>query len=311
MKSVQVKQLEGNISPEKITVSLNREEFIQYIRGEKKWVVRSVSSKYNEKNIVPKETIELKLRNTQVSISAEVEKVHIFDNFNQLLYHPNYIEILPQQSSAKNQLFVSFASKKIDVNHKIILFNIILELPDYYNKFIITGGPGFGKTTLLKELEKLGCNVFHEAARTIIEEQENSDDPILPWKDRVRFDCKVIKKMMLDYQQSKSSFYNFYDRGFPDLIGWRKYANLETNDVKKIAFIYPYERLVFFTKPWQEIYESNKHRPYSFKEASRINIILGNYYSNLGYIVEYLPNENIKTRVNFLFEKISEYRKKK
>lgn len=306
MKSALVKQLEGNISQEKITVPLNREEFIQYIRGEKKWVVRSVSSKYNEKNIVPKETIELKLRNTQVSISAEVGKVYIFDNFNQLLCNPNFIKFFPQKS-ATNQLFVS----KVNFNQEIILFNIILELPDYENKFIITGGPGFGKTTLLKELGKLGCNVFHEAARTIIEEQENSDDPILPWKDRVRFDCEVIKKMMLDYQQSKSNFYNFYDRGFPDLIGWRKYAQLETDDVEKIAFIYPYEKLVFLTKPWQEIYESNKHRPYSFKEASRINKILGNCYSKLGYIVEYLPNANIKTRVNFLLKKISEYRKQK
>lgn len=184
----------------------------------------------------------------------------------------------------------------------------MLSLPNYFNKFIITGGPGFGKTTLIKELAKLGYNIFHEAARAIIEEQENSNDPILPWKDRIRFDCEVIKRMIVDYHQSKSSLYNFYDRGFPDLIGWREYANLETDDVEKLAYIYPYEGLVFLTKPWQEIYECNKCRPYSFDEASRINKILEKCYSNLGYIVEYLPNEDVNTRVLFLLKKISEYK---
>ena len=29
-----------------------------------------------------------------------------------------------------------------------------MEQQNYYNKFIISGGPGFGKTTLLKKLEE-------------------------------------------------------------------------------------------------------------------------------------------------------------
>ena len=60
--------------------------------------------------------------------------------------------------------------------------------PYYANKFVITGGPGFGKTSLLKELEKKGYKVFHEAARAIIEEQEKLDNPTLPWKNRIEFD---------------------------------------------------------------------------------------------------------------------------
>jgi len=36
--------------------------------------------------------------------------------------------------------------------------------------FVISGGPGAGKTTILLELEKLGFNYAPEAARQIISE---------------------------------------------------------------------------------------------------------------------------------------------
>lgn len=187
-------------------------------------------------------------------------------------------------------------------NQKLSLF------PCYTNKFVITGGPGFGKTSLLKELEKNGYKVFHEAARAIIEEQEKLDNPILPWKNRTEFDYKLIQKMLVDYQEYNPNYYNFYDRGFPDLIGWRRYAELDTKDIEKIVDSYPYEKLVFITQPWSEIYERNQHRPYSFYEASRINHFLENCYSDLGYFIEYLPKIDIKERTEFVIRKVSEFK---
>ncbi len=42
------------------------------------------------------------------------------------------------------------------------------------NLFVISGGPGAGKTTTLPELEKLGFPHVPEAARLIIQEQTQS-----------------------------------------------------------------------------------------------------------------------------------------
>jgi predicted ATPase len=179
---------------------------------------------------------------------------------------------------------------------------------NYNNKFVITGGPGFGKTTLIKKLEELGHHVFHEAARAIIEEQKKYDDPIFPWKDRIRFDRELINKLIFDYKAHTSNMLCFYDRGIPDLIGWRKYAGLDSNDIKKLVYIYPYEKLVFLTQPWREIYQSNEDRPYSFKEASTINQILKECYSNLGYDIQDIPNQDIITRVEFVLERISSFK---
>lgn len=213
MESNSVKRAEDHILSEKIIIFLNKEEFIQYIRVEKKWFFRSVNSKYNEKNIFPEKIIELKLSDNNVSITGKVGEVYVFDNFNQFLGNSKLLELLPKQSLTKNETFL-VSEKENDLNQKVILFKIILNLPDYSDKFVITGGPGFGKTTLLKELEKLGYYVFHEAARAIIEEQEKSDNPIFPWKDRIKFDYKVIKKMLLDYWQEKSTFSSFCYNSF-------------------------------------------------------------------------------------------------
>ena len=183
-----------------------------------------------------------------------------------------------------------------------------MEQQNYYNKFIISGGPGFGKTTLLKKLEERQYSVFYEAAIAVIQEQKKSNKPIFPWDNRIAFDHELIKKMRVDYQQGKSNFYNFYDRGFPDLIGWREYDNLDSADVRELVISHPYEKLVFFTKPWKAIYKSTEDRPYLFEEASIINQVLARSYCRLGYMIEYLPQANVEIRANFVLEKISQYR---
>ena len=115
--------------------------------------------------------------------------------------------------------------------------------------------------------------------------------------------------MIVDYQKYNPDCYNFYDRGFPDLIGWREYAQLDTKDIEKIVYLYPYEKLVFFTKPWEEIYETNQHRPYSFDEASKINYFLELCYKKLGYMIQYIPKISINKRAEFVIQKVSEFSK--
>lgn len=52
---------------------------------------------------------------------------------------------------------------------------------------IITGGPGAGKTTLLNALGEQGYATFAEGSRTLIEQQSQLKDGVLPWTDLPRF----------------------------------------------------------------------------------------------------------------------------
>ena len=44
--------------------------------------------------------------------------------------------------------------------------------PAQIKRFIFTGAPGSGKTSVIKELEKLGHAVIHEAATDVIAEEQ-------------------------------------------------------------------------------------------------------------------------------------------
>jgi len=52
------------------------------------------------------------------------------------------------------------------------------------NLFVVSGGPGSGKTTVLHELASLGFAFAREVARQIIREQVQSGGTALPWRDR-------------------------------------------------------------------------------------------------------------------------------
>ena len=62
----------------------------------------------------------------------------------------------------------------------IFIFNINLLRGQ---RIVITGGPGFGKTSIIDELESRNFPCQHEVSRTIIKEQLEIGGDILPWKN--------------------------------------------------------------------------------------------------------------------------------
>lgn len=53
--------------------------------------------------------------------------------------------------------------------------------------FVLTGGPGSGKTTLIEALRAQGFATAPEAGRGIIRDQMAIGGPALPWQDRAFF----------------------------------------------------------------------------------------------------------------------------
>lgn len=73
------------------------------------------------------------------------------------------------------------------------------------NFHIITGGPGVGKTTILKALEKSGYGVIPEIAREIIREQVATKGDGLPWKNKQRYLGLMLKASVASYKSAQAT----------------------------------------------------------------------------------------------------------
>ncbi|PID68155.1 MAG: hypothetical protein CR968_03115, partial [Flavobacteriia bacterium] len=54
-------------------------------------------------------------------------------------------------------------------------------------RYIITGAPGSGKSSLLEALKLRGYHCFDEVSRLIIKEQQQINGQLLPWDDLAGF----------------------------------------------------------------------------------------------------------------------------
>src|SRR5436309_15969939 len=72
---------------------------------------------------------------------------------------------------------------------------------NHNNFFILTGGPGVGKTTLLIGLGKKNFRCISEVAREIIKEQTKIAGEALPWKNKELFKQLMHERSIEDYNR--------------------------------------------------------------------------------------------------------------
>src|SRR5271168_4420848 len=93
--------------------------------------------------------------------------------------------------------------------------------------FVVTGGPGSGKSTLIEDLAKLGVATMPEAGRTIIQDQLAIGGNALPWADRMAFAELMLAWELRSYRAAQAQPGPVvFDRGVPDLIGYLRLCGL-------------------------------------------------------------------------------------
>ena len=172
-------------------------------------------------------------------------------------------------------------------------------------KYIITGAPGAGKTSIINELKKRKFNCIDENSREIIAEQIITGGKILPWKNQIAFENKIANMRTQQYLASPEDCICFFDRSVLDCIAYLTSNNLEvpseiSEDIKKCNF----NKTVFYTPIWEEIYVNDSERKEKIEQAIKIEKAIINTYQSKGYELIKIPKLSITERVDFIISKI-------
>ncbi|MEC3881930.1 ATP-binding protein [Parapedobacter sp. 10938] len=87
--------------------------------------------------------------------------------------------------------------------------------------YVITGGPGVGKTTLLSALSADGIAIVPEVARAIIKQQLAIGGDALPWKNKERYIDLMLATSIQDYRrvvEEQMQRTHLFDRSVIDAV---------------------------------------------------------------------------------------------
>jgi predicted ATPase len=177
---------------------------------------------------------------------------------------------------------------------------------DRENFFVITGGPGSGKSTLIDSLEQRGYLRTVEAGRAIIQDQMAIAGRALPWDDRILFSELMLSWEMRAYCIAEHSTGPvFFDRGVIDVLGYlRLIGEPVPEHMQNAARNFRYNQNVFITPPWSEIFHEDVERKQSFDEAVRTYEALAAAYSDCGYKLIELPRVSVDERASFVLNRV-------
>ncbi len=173
-------------------------------------------------------------------------------------------------------------------------------------RIIITGGPGTGKSSIIRHLEKEGYTCLHEISRQVtLEAQKQGIDQLFLEKPLL-FSEKLLEGRIQQYREATMLKENpvFMDRGIPDVLAYMEYYKTEYPDFfSEACEKFTYHK-VFILPPWEEIYQSDNERYESYTESLRISLFLENTYKNYGYTPIEVPKAPIKERTKFIIDHI-------
>jgi predicted ATPase len=159
--------------------------------------------------------------------------------------------------------------------------------------FAITGGPGGGKTTLLRHLQALGEAVVEESARAVLQAHS------------VRPDQGLLAQLMLERDLAAfraAQGRTFFDRSLVDAWGTARMAGVPCPAAEEGVRTYRFNRLAFIAPPWREIYVTDAERIQTWTEAVASYEACAQAYGDAGYELVELPRASVQGRAEFVLD---------
>ncbi len=173
-------------------------------------------------------------------------------------------------------------------------------------KIVLIGGPGTGKSSILREFIKRGYECMPEISRevTLKAQKEGIDQLFL--EQPLLFSQMLLEGREQQYLAAEKSNAEviFFDRGIPDVHAYMNYLGNEYPPVyKEKSKKYNYTK-VFMCAPWKKIYRSDNERYETFEQAVKIDTFLKDAYEEIGYEIIDVPFGTVKERCDFILHSL-------
>jgi len=171
-------------------------------------------------------------------------------------------------------------------------------------RFVMTGGPGAGKTTILNALAERGYIYASESARAIIRERLASG--LSPRPPLEHFASDILHMDVARYRETPVTEHPvFFDRGIVDALHMLDQQNtISRGQAEEYVRSFPYNEVVFLMPPWQEIYSTDSERDQTFCESVQVFEGLRKWYAEWGYKTIEVPRATIGQRVDFILQTV-------
>ncbi len=180
-------------------------------------------------------------------------------------------------------------------------------------RIVITGGPGTGKTSVIRVLEQKGYFCFHEVIRDLtLEAKRNGDpstihsNPLTFVDDPFRFNLFLLESRLDHFRAGEELDHPvvFYDRGLPDVLAYMRYFDQEyPGEFISYCERHKYDQVVVLP-PWEDIYTQDEERLESFDQALEIHQELVNTYSDFSYHTLSVPKGTVEERAEYIINQV-------
>lgn len=184
--------------------------------------------------------------------------------------------------------------------------------PSQPKRFIFTGTPGSGKTSVILTLEKLGHKIVPESATDVIAEEQAKGD-ICPWEQPDFVDKIVLTQK--SRQMNAEGELQFYDRS-PFcayalglyLSHWHPSdftpSSILSDEIDRCLKAGIYQDRVFFFENLGFI-EHTDARKISYEDALIFEQIHLNVYKKFGFEIVRVPKQSIEERCRFVLTTVT------
>jgi predicted ATPase len=169
---------------------------------------------------------------------------------------------------------------------------------------LVTGGPGVGKTSLLKELGLRGFTTMGDTAREVIAERKRNG--LTPRPPPLEFAEEILRRDCAQYRlASQRAGVVFFDRGIPEALGLLEQAGPSlAGELEARLAEFVYHEAAFILPPWESIFVQDEERDQTFADTLRVHESLCRWYVRCGFRLIEVPRAAVGERAEFVLRQV-------